>query len=699
MKKAKRIFALLLAVAMLFCLASCGETERKSSPFEYSVYSEAIYKSYEKASQYVEMSDGTKLAVDIYLPSDCKEEAADSFPTVFQYTPYGRAYAVPEANLITRIGMKFAVGTSELVLDRANSFDTCYGSSDAIVNYLLSHGYAYVCADVRGTGASYGVKKDFMPEIATDGKELIDWIASQEWSDGNVGMFGGSYLGYTQFVVAGQQPEALKCIFPEVVPLDGYTGEIRPGGIFLNGYSTTDMQTYLEMNCYMPDDWIYPTAPVIDEDGDGDYEDEMPLDLDGSGSFLDDYNYPEDPDDEPQYKDGNKREHIYYMATYEHKENVPYSDVGGFAPFIDSEVDFGDGNILSTYDVGPSASLESIMESGIAVYSHGSWMDPFVRGATEVFCTLQETNPSKIIIDPGYHETYSPYWEYCGEDQEKSIEAYKYELLRFFDRYLKGIENGIDTEDPVYIYNMNGDGWRSEKEWPLARQQETEFYFGAGNTLSTSKAADGKDNYKVDLTHDSSYETEWYDYGVSRYMMCEPDEVPDRTEKDTQCLTYTTQPLIGDTEVTGYPIVEFYVSSTSDDADFYVYLEDVDEDGNAVLVTEGLLRAGFAELQDNDTMINGGESNIEVLPELPWHGYEEEQYNAEIFADNAIVKLTFDLYPTSWTFKAGHSIRVSIACADSPTFETNKALDENTVVTIYRDAEHQSKITLPIIPD
>ena len=98
-------------------------------------------------------------------------------------------------------------------------------------------------------------------------------------------------------------------------------------------------------------------------------------------------------------------------------------------------------------------------------------------------------------------------------------------------------------------------------------------------------------------------------------------------------------------------------------------------------------------------MINGGESNIEVLPELPWHGYEEEQYNAEIFADNAIVKLTFDLYPTSWTFKEGHSIRVSIACADTPTFETNKALDENTVVTIYRDAEHQSKITLPIIPE
>ena len=701
----KKAITILMSLIIAFFGNILGIDNKVSSPFEYKGYSQAKYLSYEKRSQYVEMDDGTKIAVDIYIPANCIGKAETSFPVVFQYTPYGRAYAVPYGdsaleNIWNRLKMTVGADTDfSLILDRANSYDTVYGSTKNIVNNLLSHGYVYVCADVRGTGASFGVKKDFMPEIATDGKQLIDWMAEQEWCDGNVGMFGGSYLGYTQIVVAGQQPEALKAIFPEVVGFDGYTGEIRPGGIFLDEYSSEDLQTYLEWNCYMPDDYIYPTAPVVDEDGDGEYADEIPLDLDGDGNFLNDYNYPDDPDDAPQYADGNKREnHIYYMASREHLQNIPYNEVGNLATYIDKEFDFGDGVTRTAYDVAPAASAEAIAESGIAIYNHGSWMDTFITGTTEIYCTLKDTNPSKLIIDPGYHETYSPYWEYCGEDEEDSIDAYKTELLRFFDYYLKGIDNGLADEDPVYIYNMNGDGWRSEKEWPLARQVETDYYFNSENILSTSQGS-GTDEYKIDLTQNSSYETQWYDYDVSRYLMCEPDEIPDRTEEDKKCLTYTTAAFTEDTEVTGYPIISFYASSTSDDADFHVYLEDIDEDGNAILVTEGLLRGGYAENYDNDNMVLGGNSSIDVEPELPWHGYEEDQYNGAIFADGNIVNLEFELFPTSWTFKEGHSLRISIACADSPTFEQNPAVDENTVVTIYHNSQYPSKITLPIIPE
>ena len=701
----KKVFSILLSFIIAFIGNIFGTDNKVSSPFEYKGYSQATYLSYEKTSQYVEMDDGVKLAVDVYIPSDCIGKSATAFPVVFQYTPYGRAYAVPYSekfyeNAWNRLKMTIGADTTfSLILDRANSYDTVYGSTKNIVNTLLSYGYVYVCADVRGTGASYGIKKDFMPEIATDGKQLIDWMTEQEWCDGNVGMFGGSYLGYTQLVVAGTQPEALKAIFPEVVGFDGYTGEIRPGGIFLDEYSEEDLQTYLEWNCYMPDDWIYPTAPVVDEDGDGELADEIPLDLDGDGNFLNDYNYPTDPNDEPQYADGNKREeHIYYMASYEHLQNIPYNEVGNLATYIDTKFDFGDGIERTAYDVAPAAACEAIAESGIAIYNHGSWMDTFVTGTTELYCTLKDTNPSKLIIDPGYHETYSPYWEYCGEDEEESIDAYKTELLRFFDYYLKGIDNGLASEPPVYIYNMNGDGWRSENEWPLARQVETDYYFGSNNTLTTENTS-GSDEYKVDLTQNSSFETQWYDYDVSRYVMCEPDEIPDRTEEDKKCLTYTTSAFISDTEVTGYPIISFYASSTSNDADFHIYLEDVDENGTAILVTEGLLRAGYAEMYDNDNMILGGNSDIDVQPDLPWHGYEKEQYNSLIFADGNIVNLEFELFPTSWTFKSGHSIRISIACADSPTFEQNDAVDENTVVTIYHNEQYPSKITLPIIPD
>lgn len=576
--------------------------------------------------------------------------------------------------------MRIGVGTSDNTIDRANSHDSVYGSTDTIVQTLLS----------------YGVKIDFMPEIASDGKELVDWIAEQSWSDGNVGMFGGSYLGYTQLVIAGEKPEALKAIFPEVVAMDGYSTKMRPGGVFCQLYSSTDTQTLYEMNNYIPSDYVYPTSPVIDVDGDGDLWDEIPLDLDGDGDFLDDYNYPEDPNDEPQYADGNKRKHIYYLATYEHKNNVPYNTLGQRAEKIGTDVELGSGErslTISAYEASPAAAVPDIMASDIAIYNHGSWMDTFITGTTELYNTMKDTNASKMVIDPGYHETYSPYWKYCGEDEAASMDAYAVELVRFYDRYLKGIENGIDTEEPVFLYNMNSDGWRFEEAFPLERQVETDYYFGDNGTLTADAAAPGgTDEYAVDLTQDSSYYSSEYSYGVSRYVMAAPDEVPDRTQQDEKCLTYTAGALSEDTEVTGYPIVSLYVSSTSANADFHVYLEDVDENGKAILVTEGLLNAGFDKTYDNDTMILGGGTGIDVLRDLPWHGFETAQYDADVFADGNVVELKFELFPTSWTFKAGHSIRISIACADSPTFETNSALTEGTIVTVYRTEEYSSKI-------
>lgn len=707
--KFKRAISIVASLVLILSIVACSNSstnEKISQPFHYSGYSAPVYKDYEKTSEYVEMPDGTKLAADIYLPANGPDQ--EGFPVIFQYTPYGRAFIMPDIKWYEKPFIKNAVGTWGPVIDRANSFGTVYGSTNEMVNLFLSHGYAYVCVDMRGTGASYGSKIDFSPKLAEDGFELVNWIEAQSWSDGSVGMFGGSYLGYSQIVTAGQAPKALKAIFPEVVPMDGFTGEIRPGGIFLWSYSQQDLQKYLEHGYNLPDEGFYPAAPVIDEDGDGRLEDEIPLDLNGNGTFLDDYGYPDNPNDPPQYADGEEREHIYYLAVYEHLENIPYSDLGPNTVFIDDEWEYQDGDKITTvtaYNVGPTSALADVMKSGIPVYHHGGWMDPFIRGTAELYTTLKDTNPSKMVIDAGYHEGTSPYWEYFGENEEEVLAKYGIEMLRFFDRYLKGIENGIDTEPPIYIYNMNGDGWRAENEWPLARQEMKSYYFAEDETLDTEMAADGADLYTVNYQHDSRWGKS---YRTSRWQMVTPDELPIRTEMDKLSLTYTTAPMTQDTEVTGHSIVDFWASSTADNGDFFIYLEDVDENGKAVLVTEGLLRAGFNGLYDNNTMILGGETDIDVKPELPWHGYEKSQYNDAVFANGSIVHLTVDLLPTSWVFKEGHSIRVSIACADWPTFEilpelspTNNPDDPNNiipVITIYRDQDHPSNISLPIIP-
>jgi putative CocE/NonD family hydrolase len=362
----------------------------------------------------------------------------------------------------------------------------------------------------------------------------------------------------------------------------------------------------------------------------------------------------------------------------------------------------------SVYDFCPSHHVPRIMDTGIPVYNIGGWFDTFVLGTTQYYCTMKDTNPSKMTIVPGFHGGGGPYWEYLGEDIKGLMKNAAPELLRFFDRYLKGIDNGFDREPPIAIYVMNGEGWRFENEWPLARQVEKDYYFNEGRGLSQSSGTEGRDRYVADFTHDAR----WGKKKGNRWlatMGVAPDKLPLRNELDKKCLTYTTEPLATDMEVTGHPIVRLWVSSSADDTDFFVYLSDIDEDGQVVQVTEGVLRAGFAGLVTNDQIIDSGESGVDVKPETPWHGFEEAQYNPKIFADGNIVEMVIDLKPTSWVFRKGHKIRISIACADWPTFRLHPKLSMFNdpkdpaniipIVTIFRSPDHPSRITLPVIPD
>jgi putative CocE/NonD family hydrolase len=352
--------------------------------------------------------------------------------------------------------------------------------------------------------------------------------------------------------------------------------------------------------------------------------------------------------------------------------------------------------------------VPGLIRSGIPIYNLGGWFDIFTRGSFELYCTLRKTNPSRILIAPAYHDIVGgPFWKYLGENPTAVPRKILTEHLRFFDRYLKGIRNGIDTEPPIYIYVMHGGGWRFEKEWPLKRQALTRYYANQGHTLTATKSADGADTYKADLTHNSSYGKNGGNRPLSGAGRT-PDVLPIRTEKDKQCLTYTSAPMDGNMEVTGHPIVRLWVSSTDSYGDFFVYLEDVDEQGRVMLVSEGQLRAGFAALYDNNEMIASGAHKIDVLPDLPWHGYEADQYVDGILANGKVVELVIDLHPTAWVFRKRHRIRLAVACADYPTFRLHPKLSPaNTpddpknrapTITVHRTTAHPSSIELPVIP-
>jgi hypothetical protein len=647
---------------------------KTSKPFEYTGYSFPEYKSFKTTSEQVIMSDGAKLAVDIHLPADGPERA--SFPVIFEYLPYQRSTIDVETGRVYDIT------------------DTKEGK------FYLSYGYAIVRADMRGTGASTGWLMDFMPRLAKDGEQLVGWIARQPWCDGNIGMMGSSYLGWSQTATASRCLRALKCITPECIPLDGYTGEPYPGGIYLEGFFTrfSEYMKLILRNYNLPDKGIRPTKPAVDENRDGELKDEIPVDVNKNGTFLDDIS-------PPTYPDGKTRFGSYLIATVSHqKGDYDYGEWVSKCPFIDSASPLG----YTMYDLSPTAHVSGLIRSRIPIYHFGGWFDGFTRGTFELYCTLAASNPSKVILGPSYHDfTSGPFWKYFGFSPEKVEEMYLTEHLRFFDRHLKGIINGIGEEPPVYIYVMNGNGWRFEKEWPLARQQPTKFLLDANNTLNAARSEDGSDSYKADFTHSSTYG----ENGGNRYLGIAgdaPSSPPIRTEKDKQCLVYTSEPVSSDTEVTGHPVAHLWVSSSADDGDFFLYLEDVDPSGPAMLVTEGQLRAGFAQLYDSKNMIRGGKFNVNVLPDLPWHGFQKNEFNPNVFANSAVVELVIDLNPTAWVFKQGHRVRLSIACADYPTFRLHPMLSpqnkpdapDNIVPTVrvYRDASHTSYLELPIIP-
>jgi putative CocE/NonD family hydrolase len=681
-RRIKPIVSLMCLFATLCgCSGERQSGDTVSTPFVYSGYTEPAFDSYQRASMYVPLSDGVNLAITAFIPGD--DSADEKFPVLLWYMPGHREEIDPATGEIHPAGGYEAI------------------------EFFTSHGYVYVLAEMRGSGASEGVRFDRSPQVGADGRDLVDWLGRQSWSNGNVGMIGSSYQGFSQFATAAQKPTALKAIFPEIAGFDEYTVMFRPGGILntaMTGFATTNIARDDE-NWYVAATGngtrsMLPSVPVIDEDQDGDLADEIPIDQNGNGTFLD--------DGPPVYSDGEQREDIYYRASRSHQQNTNISEamLAG-APFRDSVLP---GSSYSFTDIGPAARPAEIADSGIAVYYRGGWFDYHARCGTQWFSTLHGHTPTKLMMTPAVHAGFpasvgapgvGPYWSYFGVTE--TAESLNREKLRFFDRYLKGIDNGIDTEPPIYLF-VPFKGWRFEDEWPLARQQLTEFYFRSDGMLSIEEPlAPGTDDYAVDLSADSR------DNGANRWnFLASRLAVPmAATTQDRRRQSYTTTPLTEDVEVTGHPVVEVWLSSTANDGDIFVYLEDVDEDGQALVVTEGALRANFAASQDNDT-IAAPQAGIDIKPELPWQGFRESDYVARIFADDSVVKSTLDLMPTSWTFRAGHRIRVSLAGADWPTFQLHPALSPSNdpsardnirpTLTVHRSPARPSNIVLPVIP-
>jgi len=491
------------------------------------------------------MRDGITLRADIYRP-----DADGKFPVLLQRTPYNKS-----------------------------------GWSMNFAFQAAARGYVVVIQDVRGRYTSEGDWYPFIHE-AEDGYDTVEWVAALPYSDGKVGMFGGSYVGATQMLAATAHPPHLAGICPVVTASNYHDGWTYQGGAFeqwfdeswtsglaqdtlnrsvqkatnaLLGVNTLPLTTYPLFNLSSPGSVYastYGLAPY----------------------FLDWLAHP-------AYDDYWKR-----LTIEDH-----YPDIR--VPAL---------HVAAWYDIFLGGSLRNYI--GLKA-----------RAATE-----EARKGQRLLVVIGGHAGGG---RKIG-DLDFGPEAAKYDeydvTLRWYDFLFKGIQNDFATGKPVTIFVMGPNQWRQEDDWPLARAKTTRYFLHSQGSANSSR---GNGSLSTSAPASEPADKFTFDPGkpvptTGGPLCCDavhlapgPKDQRALEERD-DVLIYSTPPLEHDLEVTGPVRLEFFASSSAVDTDFTAKLVDVSPDGSAINIAEGILRANYRASQESSKLPTPGKSYS--LPIDPW---------------------------------------------------------------------------------
>ncbi len=625
--------AVLLALSISFNTLAFSKNKEtlttdtpKNSEFGfYEGYSQPQYKGYDYTSYYIPMRDSVLLAADVFLPN--KLEAGKKIPTIVYLNRYVRSLKAKFPFNILKHPVLTVVSEEE-------------------IKFFTSHGYACVIVDTRGSGASTGVRKmEFSPEETKDGGEVVDWIIAQPWSDSNVGTTGISYLGTTaELLLLNNHPNVKACI-PRSNIFDLYNHIMFPGGV--------------RQGCFV-DIWGFTTRS-LDQNNFEPFGKQAKRLVSTINPVM-----------------GDKKKVILKEALSCHDQNFNvYKGI--------KEVDFRD-EIHPDMHASPDEfsihhNRKKIEASGTPIFRIGGWYDGVLaKSCIEGF--LNTANTKRVMIGPWDHgpaDNASPFSP--TKEITFNINA---EMLKFFDYYLKGINNGIENDDKFFYFTIGEEKWKSTNHWPPLNIAETKYYFSADNTLQTNlaKVKEGIINYEIDL-YATTGNTSRYNSVTALYKNGHTD-YPDRREASARLLNFTTPVLEESVTMTGHPVIDMQWSANANDATVFAYIEEVLADGSVIYVTEGTMRPMHRKVVATDYNYPG-----------PFHSYKKEDVLP--YTANETVRLEFDCAPISYQFKKGSAIRVSIAGADIQHFDLPKEIPTEFNVTV--SSSMPSIITIPVVQE
>jgi len=518
--------------------------------------------------------------------------------------------------------------------------------------FYARRGYAYAVQDCRGRFASEGVWAPFFAEPA-DGHDSIEWLAAQEWCNGMVGMIGGSYVGWVQWWAARERPDHLVTIIPNVAPPDPFFNIPYEYGCFfllgaiwwadvLEQEATADL-TGVAMEKICEKDYLerLKHLPVIELD-------EKVL--------------------------GERNE--YWRDWIEHPVNDEWWDRASF--------------------------LEHLEGLDIPVFHQSGWFDGDGIGSKLNYAAMRRNGASlqKLVLGPWGH-TDTATRAVGGEDFGPSaVVDLQREYLRWFDHFLRGVDNGIETEPLVSLFVMGSNRWIEGDEYPLPETVMERWYLRGEGNANTS-AGDGSLSTEAPGADESADEYV-YDPGdpTPSPQMAEDEKDDEAGEADEagsdeeregltgyertlaergDILVYRSEPLAEPLVFAGPITAVLYASSSAKDTDWFVRLSVLDEEGELYTLVEGKIRARFRRSCSEPVLLEPGE----------------------------IHEYTIDCWQTAFELPAGARIQVEVASASFPMFSRNLNTGGHNEMetehvpatqTIHHDAAHPSHVVLPVIP-
>jgi putative CocE/NonD family hydrolase len=637
---------LLTAVAFFVFLtqppASSAQTPAptKSSPHDVIVARNVM----------VPMRDGVKLATDIYMPAQGGAAVQDKFPVLLCRTPYGKA---PRVN----------PGTDPIAEKELNA-----------ASYFAKNGYVVLMQDVRGRFDSEG-KFYFAINEGPDGYDTVEWAASQPWSNGKVGTFGGSYLAHVQNAMAALRPPHLNAMFIMVGAGDYFEEGAWRGGAFMLLHNVFYALSALAVTSH--EARANPvTLAALNQAAHQDL-----------GSWL--------------------------LAFPYGSAATPFSSAPTYEKWFQDYVEH------DTYDEywkqnGLNAQVSYDKYPDIPIYFTTGWYDFFERGSLHNFQAMasRHKSPTKLLIGPWEHTSVSPRFTAdvdFGPAAEFDMFA---EQLRWFDETLKGQSTGILQELPVRAFIMGGgsgskndagrmqDGgqWITAAAWPPPGAVAHPYYLHADGTLSeTAPKSEPPSAFEYDPAHPVPSIGGQMNDSVGpafpadgpRNQVCSvktfgcDNDLPLASRRDVR--VFQTPPLSSDVVIAGPVSVDLWISSSAPDTDFTAKLVDAappSKDypfGFAMNIEDRIIRVRWSEGFDQPVPLKSGE----------------------------VRKVTVDLIAAGNRFAKGHRIRVDISSSNFPYFDANPNTGERAgfsihtekaLNTVYHDSEHPSRLNLMVLP-